>query len=266
MIIRTEKGLTLERLAETTGISKSALGKYESDDFKDISPFSIVELSKFYDVSTDYLLGRTENKNHPNTELSALHLSDEAVGVLTSGKFNHRLLSEIICHKDFKRLMLDLEIYVDRIADMRIQDTNAILETIRQMLLAKNEGVDEDLYLRTLEVAQIREDDYFGKLISDDLSSILRDIRTEHMTDKTTAEESTVAENVQRQLQDALNFEGSAEEKKTKAYLAALGIDYDSITTEQFVRLMEILKLSKHITNPVINQRGKAKPHKVKCK
>ena len=33
-----DKHLTLEQLAEQTGLSKSALGKYESDDYKDISP------------------------------------------------------------------------------------------------------------------------------------------------------------------------------------------------------------------------------------
>ena len=32
-----DKHLTLEQLAEQTGLSKSALGKYESDDYKDIS-------------------------------------------------------------------------------------------------------------------------------------------------------------------------------------------------------------------------------------
>ena len=52
--LRTEKGLTLEQLAEQTGISKSALGKYESDDYKDISPFNLVALAKFYGVSSDY--------------------------------------------------------------------------------------------------------------------------------------------------------------------------------------------------------------------
>ena len=72
--LRVERGLTLEQLAEQTGLSKSALGKYEADDFKDISPFSIVTLAKFYGVSTDYLLGMTETKNHPDTELDALHL------------------------------------------------------------------------------------------------------------------------------------------------------------------------------------------------
>ena len=60
--LRVERGLTLEQLSAETGISKSALGKYEADDFKDISPFSMVELAKFYGVSTDYLLGLTEQK------------------------------------------------------------------------------------------------------------------------------------------------------------------------------------------------------------
>ena len=254
--LRVERSLTLEQLSAETGISKSALGKYEADDFKDISPFSMVELAKFYGVSTDYLLGLTEQKNHPNTELEALHLGDDAIEVLRTGKFNHRLLSELICHKDFQRFMLDAEIYVDRIADMRVNDMNAVLEAVRQMALMKNGGEENDLHLRTLEVAQIREDEYFGSLIADDLKGILCDIRSEHRPDTMTADETTLVATVQGQLQDAMNFEGSVEEKKAKALLATLGIDYDAITMEQFVNLIEVLKLSKHLKTP-IRQRGK---------
>ena len=254
--LRVECGLTLEQLSAETGISKSALGKYEADDFKDISPFSMVELAKFYGVSTDYLLGLTEQKNHPNTELDALHLGDDAIEVLRTGKFNHRLLSELICHKDFQRFMLDAEIYVDRIADMRVNDMNAVLEAVRQMALMKNGGEENDLHLRTLEVAQIREDEYFGSLIAGDLKDILRDIRSEHRPDTMTADETSLVATVQGQLQDAMSFEGSVEEKKAKALLATLGIDYDAITMEQFVNLIEVLKLSKHLKTP-ISQRGK---------
>ena len=254
--LRVERSLTLEQLSAETGISKSALGKYEADDFKDISPFSMVELAKFYGVSTDYLLGLTEQKNHPNTELDALHLGDDAIEVLKTGKFNHRLLSELICHKDFQRFMLDAEIYVDRIADMRVNDMNAVLEAVRQMALMKNGGEENDLHLRTLEVAQIREDEYFGSLIADDLKGILRDIRSEHRPDTMTADETSLAATMRGQLQDAMNFEGSSEEKKAKALLATLRIDYDAITMEQFVNLIEVLKLSKHMKTP-ISQRGK---------
>ena len=254
--LRVERGLTLEQLSTETGISKSALGKYEADDFKDISPFSMVELAKFYGVSTDYLLGLTEQKNHPNTELDALHLGDDAIEVLRTGKFNHRLLSELICHKDFQRFMLDAEIYVDRIADMRVNDMNAVLEAVRQMALMKNGGNENDLHLRTLEVAQIREDEYFRSLIADDLKGILRDIRNEHRLDTMTADETSLAATVQEQLQEAMNFEGSSEEKKIRAYLATIGLDYDALTKEEFVSLIGILKKSKYMKNP-ISQRGK---------
>ena len=49
--------MTLEQLAEQTNLSKSALGSYEAEDFKDISHHALIKLAKFYDVTADYLLG-----------------------------------------------------------------------------------------------------------------------------------------------------------------------------------------------------------------
>ena len=40
-------------------------------------------LAGSYDVTTDYLLGVTENKKRPDAALADLHLSDGAVDVLT---------------------------------------------------------------------------------------------------------------------------------------------------------------------------------------
>ncbi len=253
--LRTERKMTLEQLSEVTGLSRAALGKYEADDFKDISPFSIVTLAKFYGVSTDYLLGLTEQKNHPDTTLAELHLSDDAIDVIRNRNFNKRLLSEMLCHPDFQRMMLDAEIFVDRIADMRINDMNAVLEAVRQMLLAKHKTAD-DLYLRTLKLAQVQEEEYFGHVVAEDLNRILRDIREAHKVDRATADQSSVAVETQMQLQEVMSFDGSAEEKKARFFLANLGIDYDSITKEQFVMLIEVLRLSKHMKSP-FNQRGK---------
>ena len=43
----------------------------------------------------------------------------------------------MICHKDFQRMMPDAEIYVDRIADMRITNMNAAMEAVRQSVIKK---------------------------------------------------------------------------------------------------------------------------------
>lgn len=85
------------------------------------------------------------------------------------------------------------------------------------------------MYLCTLELAQVQEYEYFGHVVSKDLTSILRDIRDTHRKDATTEDENCVALEVQKQLQDAV---------------------------EQFVNLIEVLKLSKHMNSP-ISQRGK---------
>ena len=136
--LRIERKLTLEQLAEQTGISKSALGKYETEEYKDMSPFNLVTLAKFYGASTDYMLGLTEQKNHPNADINNLHLSDDMIDLLESGKINNRLLSEIATHEDFRRFLTDIEIYVDRIADMRINDLNAVLGVVRNAAMEKN--------------------------------------------------------------------------------------------------------------------------------
>ena len=255
--LRVERHLTLEQLAEETGISKSALGKYESDDFKDISPFSIVTLAKFYGVSTDYLLGLTETKNHPNTDLHDLHLSDEMIDLLKSGRLNNRLLSELALHKDFPRFLVDIEIFVDRIADMRINDMNAILEANRKQIIEKHNPGENDLYVRTLELAQVSEENYFAHVVHKDIDGIMQDIREAHRKDTTTADAVSPVAEIQKQMETAMHYEGTEEEKKARLFLATLGIDYDKLTPEEFVTQINILKKSEHLKSPN-NQRGKA--------
>ena len=75
--LRKDKGLNLEELSELTGISKSALGSYEKEDYKEINHGNLITLADFYGVSVDYLLCRTENKEQINTPLTELHLNDE---------------------------------------------------------------------------------------------------------------------------------------------------------------------------------------------
>ena len=254
-------GLTLEQLAEKTGLSKSALGKYESEDFKDISPYAIVTLAKFYGVTSDYLLGLTENKNPANTELQALHLWDDAVDAIQNGQYNKRLLSEILTHEKFRQLMIDAEIYVDRIADSRVNDMNVMLEAARAQIIQQYKADPDDLYMRTLELGQIQTEDYFARVLSDDLAAVLNDIREAHKQDATTADETSTSGEVGKKLQEAAHYEGSPQEKRARAYLAALEIDYDAITKEEFITLMGILEKSKKLQIRQGNQRGK-KRHK----
>ena len=85
---------------------------------------------------------------------------------------------------------------------------------------------------------------------------ILRDIREQHHPDSMTADEVSFAENMQNQLREAMNFEGSSEEKQIRAFMATIGLDYDTLTKEEFVSIISGLKKSKYLKSP-ISQRGK---------
>ena len=53
--LRVAHKLNLGELAKLTGISKSALGNYENDDYKEINHGNLVILAQFYKVSTYWL-------------------------------------------------------------------------------------------------------------------------------------------------------------------------------------------------------------------
>ena len=108
-----EKRMSLQELSDATGIPSSTLGNYEKDENVDMSLGNLLTLADFYQVSTDYLLCRTELREHTNKSVSDLHLNDDAVQILTDEKYNPRLLSELLSHESFHKFMTDLEIYID---------------------------------------------------------------------------------------------------------------------------------------------------------
>lgn len=253
-----DRSLTLEQLAKATGLARSTLGNYESNDYKDICPFNIAILARFYGVSTDYLLGLAEQKNHPDTEVLDLHLSDEMLNILRSGKINNRLLCEIVTHNKFRRLLVDIEVYVDRIASMEIDNLNATVATARAEVLARENPDENDLYLRTLEAAYVPENNFFTHLVHDDIDAIIADIREAHKKDKTTAERQPTAAKLKQAIEDAMQFEGSDQEKQMRIYCNLLEIPYDDMPPEEFDAVLRWLRRSKVLQSVAVkSMRGK---------
>lgn len=260
---RTNRHMTLMELSEATGISKATLGKYESDNCTDISPFNLAKLAEYYGLSMDYLLGLTENKNHPNTSLYELHLDDTTIDLLKSGAINNRLLCELICHPGFLRLLTDIEVCIDRIADMRVHDMNLVLEQARQSVMEQHQTPENDLYMRTLELGQVSEELFFSHVIHNDLDLIVKDLRTRHETDRTTAEQETPAAEVIKRfpmlLLECLSHKGTMDEKRAFTICRAFNIDYMALPEEDRLTLNRVFRKSSILPTST-SQRGKTKP------
>lgn len=96
----------------------------------------------------------------------------------------------------------------------------------------------------------------------DDLDRIVKDLRTRHESDKTTAKPETPAADFARNipviLLDALMHKGTADEKRTFTICRVFGIDYMSLPEEERATLARVFKKSPLL--PVsASQRGKSK-------
>ncbi len=238
-------------------ISKSALGSYESDDdSKEISHKNILKLADFYHVSTDYLLCLTDNRNPENTEFTDLHINDDMAELLKSGRINNRLLCELATHKDFIKFLADIEIYVDGIANMQIQNLNALVDTVRHEIIERYRPGEDDPYLKVLQAAHVDDDEYFSHMVLDDINTIIRDIRALHKKDSESAPQTTVADELKKNLDAVEKFKGSRLEKQAMLYCKQLGINYKNLSEEEFRWLIRILQKSKKTGTP-ISQRKK---------
>ena len=141
---------------------------------------SAVGMADYYGVSLEWLVGNTEAKESSQTEIDTLFLDDETIELLKSGRFNNRLLCEIIKHPDFIKLMTDTEIYVDGIATMQIKNMNDWLDAVRLKIIQQKNPNSNDLYLKVLESSHIQEEEYFFHTIHSDWNNIIRTIREEH--------------------------------------------------------------------------------------
>ena len=182
----SEKRMSLQELSDATGIPSSTLGNYEKDENIDMSLGNLITLANFYNVSTDYLLCRTELRKHKNQSVSDLHLNDDAIQILTDKKYNPRLLSELLTHENFKKFMTDLEIYIDGFNDKGIQIANAFLDVMRCKLTEL--GADStDTFANVFDNAHIEAEQYYMNILSADLKPIVSDLRNIHMKDSNTA-------------------------------------------------------------------------------
>jgi len=75
-----------------------------------------------------------------------------------------------------------MEIYVDNLAAMQIHNMNKYIEFTRVKLQEKGTSTT-DHYIKTLEAAIIKEDDYFANLLGNDIAGIAKDIKNAHKKD-----------------------------------------------------------------------------------
>ena len=248
--LRVERGLTLEQLAEQTHLSKSALGSYEAEDFKDISHYALIKLAKFYGVTADYLLGLSETKNYPNADLADLHLSDDMIELLKRGLVDNSLLCELAVHPDFPRFMADLEIYVNGVAVKQVQTVNAIVDTMSATIMKQHNPGLTDPQLRQLVAAHIDDDSFCRYVIQQEINGIALDLREAHKDDFFSVPEDNPLKGFLQAVDEAASPDSDPEQAALAFICKRLRLNLRKLSEEETKWLKKIAEKSDLLKNP----------------
>ena len=179
--LRTERGLTTREVCRLTGVSENIYNGLENDIGRDTGYSRIIALAEFYGVPTDYLLGFTESRITRNVELNELGLSDGAIKVLLSKKQNPELVSKLIEHPDFTRLINAIDVYIRQLAAPNIGAVNDMTRIVEKGIegvfsdgVPRPEGYDEAM--RFMDETVVNEDEFLRYRITERFNQILRDV------------------------------------------------------------------------------------------
>jgi len=178
--MRVERHMTTKQLAQATGISEPVLNGLENDSGHDVWYSRIIDLAKFFEVPTDYLLGFTESRITKNIELKALGLSDKAIEVLLAKRQDNELVSQLIEHGEFSNLINAIDIYVKQLAAKSINTINNLTAVMQRGVenYAAGAGMPDEYgeAMNFINETKVNEDEFLRYRITERFNQILRDV------------------------------------------------------------------------------------------
>ncbi len=108
--LREARKLGLNDVADIIHVSRPTYSRIEKGEAS-ISGEAIIELAKFYDVPTDYILGMVDTPEKTYYELQELGISVEAAKNLYSGKVDPRGINELLVNDKFASAVRMMSVY-----------------------------------------------------------------------------------------------------------------------------------------------------------
>ena len=178
--MRVERQMTTKQLAQATGISEAVLNGLENDNGRDVGYSRIINLAKFFDVPTDYLLGFTESRITKNIELKELGLSDKAIEVLLTKRQDNELVSQLIEHAEFSNLINAIDIYVKQLATKSINTINNLTAVVQRgvenYVARAGMPAGYGAAMNYINETKVDEDEFLRYRITERFNQIIRDV------------------------------------------------------------------------------------------
>lgn len=123
--LREARKLGLNDVADIIHVSRPTYSRIEKGEAS-ISGEAIIELAKFYDVPTDYILGMVDTPEKTYYELQELGISVEAAKNLYSGKVDPRVINELLVNEKFISAVSMMSIYFSGVMSEVTKTSNKV--------------------------------------------------------------------------------------------------------------------------------------------
>ena len=126
--LRKDHDLSQKQLADQLHVTHSQISRIESGETKNPNISIVIDVARFFHVSTDYLLGITQITSPKSYDISELGLSEEAVTKLIPRRIDVDILNRLLEHENFPKLCIMIRNYFD--------------DTIAEGIMARNKVID----------------------------------------------------------------------------------------------------------------------------
>ena len=134
-----ERKLTQKELAERIGTTESTLSRFLSGNTEKLDSESILRIARVFQVSTDFLLGETDEPGRKNYEIAELGLSVQAARNLYTGKASAEVVSRLLERPGFALLTHQLKQYFEGTLAQGVAAQNEMFDTIVDALAQEKE-------------------------------------------------------------------------------------------------------------------------------
>ncbi len=138
------RNISQAKLAGVIGVDRSALSRFLSGKTDSLSHEYVIQMAKYFNVSTDFLLGETDDPSRINYDIGELGLTVKAAECLYTRKVDPAILCRLLEQERCGELVHEIGLYLDETIASGIAAQNQLFNSLRNLLNVHTAEQPED--------------------------------------------------------------------------------------------------------------------------